>query len=212
MRACVRACGRACGRAWLIIGTGRYNLRHCAADCGGCGFSKCNLGGGATTSHVLSPTLVSAWTDLADDADADADAPAAARFWFNYTFGTPVRGEPPQMASLAVIINSTTTTSSLASRHHVVQNQRKARGYQSRAVAATAASSSLSSSTQEVEVQFELQWWGKKPTREAESLWFTVSPIVCPTDTDANSNSDNATTCNSDSGWLMDKLGRYVSE
>jgi hypothetical protein len=54
-------------------------------------------------------------------------------------------------------------------------------------------SSSSSSSSSPIDVSFDLSWFGKPPTRLAESLWLTVSPAGHPR-----------------TGWQMHKLGRWV--
>jgi hypothetical protein len=145
----------------------RYMLRQCADACGGCGFVKCNLGGKSEATYVLEPNVTAAWTDLpaagapgaasssfsslpfgssasspprpsgAVGATASADT---ARFFFNYSFGSPVRGAAPEVATLVLTVNA-----SMAGA---------------------------------VDIDYELTWWGKAPTREAEALWFTISPIV----------------------------------
>ena len=103
-----------------------------------------------------------------------------ARFWFNYTFASPIRGEPPSSASLLVTVND---TSSMHTERHGPQKASNLHG--------------TTDALSEILVDFELQWWGKAPTREAESLWFSISPLVS-----AGNSSD------ADAGWLLDKLGR----
>ena len=51
----------------------------------------------------------------------------------------------------------------------------------------------------EMELDYDLQWYNKPPTRMAESLWMTFAPIV-----------KVAPSAAADADWRMDKLGRWV--
>jgi hypothetical protein len=54
--------------------------------------------------------------------------------------------------------------------------------------------SSRVATTHEIVINHDVQWFGKPPTKMAESIWFAFAP----------------STGNSTSGWQMDKLGRWV--
>jgi len=151
-----------------------YNLRHCSTDCGGCGFSKCNLGGNSTTSYILDPVVTAAYTDFDSSKHWTKGAPNPTTFWFNYSFPTPVRGAAPAVAALTVRINASSASS-------------VSRGYEHR----------RNSEDIEYAIDFDVQWWGKPSTREAESMWFSISPMV-------------GVGADADTNWVLDKLGRWV--
>jgi hypothetical protein len=49
-----------------------------------------------------------------------------------------------------------------------------------------------------VEIETDVQWFDKRPTRMAESIWLEFNPPL-PTDDPAGH------------GWMMDKLGQNIS-
>ena len=61
----------------------QYNLRGCATQCGGCGFSKCNLHKDGAESDHFAPRIVQAYTDHAQNDSR------RARLYFNLSLGPP---------------------------------------------------------------------------------------------------------------------------
>lgn len=49
-----------------------------------------------------------------------------------------------------------------------------------------------------VSLSYDVQWFGKRPTRMAESIWLEFDPVLPSLDPTGT-------------GWMMDKLGQKVS-
>jgi len=135
-----------------------YCLDHCRADCGRCGFSKCDLSKAGAVSSRNAPLVVAAWRRGQIDSEEQS-------FFFNVSFagcsGGPALLEQygaPAFATIKVSINATDLDPG------------------------------------PLRLTVDLTWYGKQPTRMAESLWMTFAPQ----------------TGQGAANWRMDKLGRWV--
>ena len=141
-----------------------YTLRGCAAQCGNCGFSKCNISHDGAVSTRLFPLVSESFYDASN-----------GEFLFKLKF--PCRDRSVSCRSAPTLITQR------------VKIEIATQGISTRQVP-------------RFSVAFDLQLWGKSPTRMAESIWFTFRPNVPSFGPDLVDGTRSL--------WRMDKLGRWV--
>lgn len=142
------------------------------------GFAKCGLtsNNGAVSSDTPA-AVVGAWVD--------SDITGVCRFVFNVTFPDTLQTQVRALAFFKPYF---------ACANWLLPTQYGAPGF----VMVEYSYLTDTANGYSVAIETDVQWFNKRPTRMAESIWLEFNPILPINDPEGQ-------------GWMMDKLGQNIS-